>query len=378
MLALPAHAMSNAVECSYRIEPAELRFPVGPDKAPAQVIVVHNSSSHSGLVYKIKTTNPRRYSVRPNSGYVPIDSKSHVSVQIPANKVAASDAGKCKDKFQVLILGITPDEAATLDSAAGDELRAALAFIWSERGSAAHAEKVRCSFVAETLRSQSIPEELPFPATDEPVKRTAPPTPPSCPPADATDADGRRRKCEVDDGMDAPGSTAPPSAAEVGDTAVRAAPPSDRVDAAQARHAEDLLQLNRALRRELEASDRERRAAQKELEIAASANAAEVATAVRQRDEIARELAAAKAELAALRKKRAADDAPAPIASTAPAGRVSWGMPAVLALVVAMLAIAVCFLMPREYPISPDSPSELRQSYREPTDSDTAPTSDHV
>ena len=366
--------MSNAVECSYRIEPAELRFPVGPEKAPAQVIVVHNSSSHAGLVFKIKTTNPRRYSVRPNSGYVPIDSKSHVSVQIPANKVAAADAGKCKDKFQVLILGITPDEAATLDSAAGDELRAALAFIWSERGSAAHAEKVRCSFVAETLRSQSIPEELPFPATDETVKRTAPPTPPSCPPADSKDTGG---KCEVDDGMDTPGSTVwksaaesalsaeSGSAAEVGDTAVRASPPSDRVDAAQARHAEDLLQLNRALRRELEASDRERRSAQKELELAASAHAAEVATAVHQRDELTRELAAVKAELATWRKKRAADDAPAQSASSAPAGRIPLGMTAVLALLMAMLAIAVCFVMPREYPIPPDGPSELRQSYGE-------------
>ena len=361
-MALPAHAMSNAVECSYRIEPAELRFPVGPEKAPAQVIVVHNSSSHAGLVYKIKTTNPRRYSVRPNSGYVPIDSKSHVSVQIPANKVAAADAGKCKDKFQVLVLGITPDEAATLDSAAGDELRAALAFIWSERGSAAHAEKVRCSFVAETLRSQSIPEELPFPATDEPVKRTAPPTPPSCPPADSKDTGGN---CEVDDGTDAPGSTAAPSAAEIIDTAVIAALAPNRVDAAQARHAEDLLQLNRALRRELEASDRERRSAQKELELAASAHAAEVATAVHQRDELTRELAAVKAELATWRKKRAADDAPAPSAPSAPAGRIPLGMTAVLALVMAMLAIAVCFVMPREYPIPPDGPAELRQSYGE-------------
>ena len=86
--------------CDYSLERSELRFPVGLDKAHTQHITVHNRAATAGLAYKIKTTNPRRYSVRPNAGYLAGGARATVTVQLPAHKVQPNEVGKCKDKFQ--------------------------------------------------------------------------------------------------------------------------------------------------------------------------------------------------------------------------------------------------------------------------------------
>jgi len=64
--------------------------------------------------YKVKTTAPKRYIVRPNTGI--IESNQHVEIQITltATKEKTLDL-RARDKFLVQILCLTEEQAATVD-----------------------------------------------------------------------------------------------------------------------------------------------------------------------------------------------------------------------------------------------------------------------
>lgn len=65
------------------------------------------------VAFKVKTTNPKKYCVRPNNGIVSPDSACNVTVTMQAQKEAPPDM-QCKDKFLIQSV-IVPNGATAKD-----------------------------------------------------------------------------------------------------------------------------------------------------------------------------------------------------------------------------------------------------------------------
>lgn len=81
------------------IQPQELKFMFELKKlSTCQVQLVNTSDQH--VAFKVKTTNPKRYSVRPNIGVVLPKSTCNFTVTMQAHRVDPPDM-QCKDKFLI-------------------------------------------------------------------------------------------------------------------------------------------------------------------------------------------------------------------------------------------------------------------------------------
>ncbi|XP_066339370.1 vesicle-associated protein 1-2-like [Miscanthus floridulus] len=81
------------------VDPPELQFPFVLDKQISCPLRLANRTDRT-VAFKVKTTNPRKYCVRPNNGVVPPQSSCTVVVTMQAQKVVPPDL-QCKDKFLV-------------------------------------------------------------------------------------------------------------------------------------------------------------------------------------------------------------------------------------------------------------------------------------
>ncbi|MBA0611190.1 hypothetical protein Godav_011891 [Gossypium davidsonii] len=79
------------------IDPQELQFPFELGKQISCSLNLSNKT-HSYVAFKFKTTNPKKYCVRPNTGVVLPASTGNVIVTMQAQKEAPPDM-QCKDKF---------------------------------------------------------------------------------------------------------------------------------------------------------------------------------------------------------------------------------------------------------------------------------------
>ncbi|KAJ8764790.1 hypothetical protein K2173_009195 [Erythroxylum novogranatense] len=79
------------------IEPLELKFPFELKKQISCSLQLSNKTD-SYVAFKVKTTNPKKYCVRPNSGLVLPRTTCDVIVTMQAQKEAPPDM-QCKDKF---------------------------------------------------------------------------------------------------------------------------------------------------------------------------------------------------------------------------------------------------------------------------------------
>ncbi|KAK7330755.1 hypothetical protein VNO77_24954 [Canavalia gladiata] len=79
------------------IEPLELKFPFELKKQISCSLQLSNKTD-SYVAFKVKTTNPKKYCVRPNTGIVLPRSTCDVMVTMQAQKEAPADM-QCKDKF---------------------------------------------------------------------------------------------------------------------------------------------------------------------------------------------------------------------------------------------------------------------------------------
>ncbi|KNA13521.1 hypothetical protein SOVF_116250 [Spinacia oleracea] len=79
------------------IEPVELKFALELRKQISCSLQLSNKTD-SYVAFKVKTTNPKKYCVRPNTGVVSPRSTCDVIVTMQAQKEAPSDM-QCKDKF---------------------------------------------------------------------------------------------------------------------------------------------------------------------------------------------------------------------------------------------------------------------------------------
>jgi len=99
------------------LEPAELGFKRPYDKEVSQVLRLRNSSQNA-IAFKVKTTAPKQYCVRPNSGKIEPGQAVEVSVVLqPMREDPPLDA-KCRDKFLVQSIPV----AASKDVPAWNQL----------------------------------------------------------------------------------------------------------------------------------------------------------------------------------------------------------------------------------------------------------------
>ncbi|KAJ3108838.1 phosphatidylinositol-binding protein scs2 [Phlyctochytrium planicorne] len=80
-----------------------------------QTLTVTNSHPTEPLAFKVKTTAPKQYCVRPNSGRIPPQSSTEVQVLLQAMKEDPPLDFKCKDKFLV--------QAIKIQNSDGDDLQ---------------------------------------------------------------------------------------------------------------------------------------------------------------------------------------------------------------------------------------------------------------
>ncbi|KAH9733206.1 Vesicle-associated protein 1-1 [Citrus sinensis] len=91
------------------IEPQELQFPFELRKQISCSLQLSNKTDNY-VAFKVKTTNPKKYCVRPNTGVVLPRSTCDVIVTMQSQKEAPPDM-QCKDKF--LLQGVVASPGAT-------------------------------------------------------------------------------------------------------------------------------------------------------------------------------------------------------------------------------------------------------------------------
>ncbi|MCO5607148.1 hypothetical protein L7F22_061341 [Adiantum nelumboides] len=90
------------------IQPGELKFPFELRKQVSCSVQLVNTTE-SYVAFKVKTTSPKKYCVRPNTGVVSPGATCDVTVTMQAQRDAPPDM-QCKDKFLVQSV-MLPDEA---------------------------------------------------------------------------------------------------------------------------------------------------------------------------------------------------------------------------------------------------------------------------
>ncbi|KAJ1568861.1 phosphatidylinositol-binding protein scs2 [Cladochytrium tenue] len=158
LLPLPADAVA--------IDPAhELEFRRPFSAVVKQVLVIRNTLRTDSIAFKVKTTAPKQYLVRPNSGCVAPGASTEVHVLLQPMKEDPPADFKCKDKFLIQSVRVPPSRsaAASLDTAA-------LAELWTFAEHAKRADpdvvserKLRCVFLPAGSAA-SGPADTPIPS----------------------------------------------------------------------------------------------------------------------------------------------------------------------------------------------------------------------
>ncbi|RDL37836.1 PapD-like protein [Venustampulla echinocandica] len=94
---------------SVEIEPVELGFHRPFTQEVSQILKIKNPN-HTPVAFKVKTTAPKQYCVRPNSGTVQPGQEVDVTVLLQAMKQEPAPDAKCKDKFLVQSVAVTADK----------------------------------------------------------------------------------------------------------------------------------------------------------------------------------------------------------------------------------------------------------------------------
>ncbi|KAL4921213.1 PapD-like protein [Aspergillus aurantiobrunneus] len=93
---------------SILLDPPELGFQRPFSREICQVLHLTNNNQDA-VVFKVKTTAPKHYCVRPNSGRIEPGKHVEVQVLLQAMKDEPAPDAKCKDKFLVQTVSVTKD-----------------------------------------------------------------------------------------------------------------------------------------------------------------------------------------------------------------------------------------------------------------------------
>ncbi|XP_047318251.1 vesicle-associated protein 1-3-like [Impatiens glandulifera] len=94
--------------------PPELKFSLELNKQTSCLMTLTNKTDQH-VAFKVKTTSPKNYCVRPNNGLVLPGSSCSVTVTMQAQKELPSEYMQCKDKFLVQSVLVPNEVAAKTD-----------------------------------------------------------------------------------------------------------------------------------------------------------------------------------------------------------------------------------------------------------------------
>ncbi|KAJ4133394.1 phosphatidylinositol-binding protein scs2 [Fusarium equiseti] len=94
---------------SVEIEPFELSFKRPFTTEVSQTLTLRNPNP-TPVAFKVKTTAPKQYCVRPNAGRIEAGQSFDVSVLLQAMKQDPAPDARCRDKFLVQSTAITADK----------------------------------------------------------------------------------------------------------------------------------------------------------------------------------------------------------------------------------------------------------------------------
>ncbi|XP_022964509.1 vesicle-associated protein 1-3-like [Cucurbita moschata] len=97
------------------IQPSELKFAFELKKQSSCSLQLTNKTDKY-VAFKVKTTNPKKYCVRPNAGIILPSSASNITVTMQGPKEAPPDM-QCKDKFLIQSV-VAPDGTTSKDISA--------------------------------------------------------------------------------------------------------------------------------------------------------------------------------------------------------------------------------------------------------------------
>ncbi|CAN0842223.1 Vesicle-associated protein 1-2 [Linum grandiflorum] len=129
------------------IEPLELKFPFELKKQISSSLQLSNKTD-SYVAFKVKTTNPKKYCVRPNAGVVMPRSTCDITVTMQAQKEAPPDM-QCKDKF--LLQSVKAPDGSTVKDITAEMFN-------KEAGHLVEETKLRVVYVSPPQPPSPVPE----------------------------------------------------------------------------------------------------------------------------------------------------------------------------------------------------------------------------
>lgn len=129
---------------SVELEPSsQLGFHRPLTQLVKRTLTITNSNPQP-VAFKVKTTAPKQYCVRPNSGRIEPNERVEVQVLLQPMKEEPAPGTKCKDKFLVQSAVITPDrETKTL----AELWTTVEADVKSGKEGVVHEQKIRCAYL---------------------------------------------------------------------------------------------------------------------------------------------------------------------------------------------------------------------------------------
>ncbi|CAG8627877.1 25602_t:CDS:2, partial [Racocetra persica] len=152
-----------------------------------EVLVVRNPN-HEPVAFKVKTTAPKQYCVRPNSEEGRLNYANGIDFKIVILQPMKEDPPpdfKCKDKFLVQSIGITP-ERETLS------LQELWAITERESKDTIKENKIRCVYLPPV--GNNLSPTLSSPNQPLPVQPSIPAAPSSPPPGDSAYSESQKLK----------------------------------------------------------------------------------------------------------------------------------------------------------------------------------------
>ncbi|KAL0928196.1 hypothetical protein M5K25_000066 [Dendrobium thyrsiflorum] len=129
------------------IEPLELQFPFELKKQISCSLHLTNKTNEY-IAFKVKTTSPKKYCVRPNTGIVLPRSTCDIVVTMQAQREAPSDM-QSKDKF--LVQSVVTNQGATLKDITADMFS-------KDSGNTVDEVKLRVVYVSPPQPPSPVPE----------------------------------------------------------------------------------------------------------------------------------------------------------------------------------------------------------------------------
>lgn len=109
-----------------QITPSDLKFRFELRKNIPVTLSLHNPGTER-VAFKVKTTSPKKYCVRPSSGFVEPNATRDVQIVMSAQKEYPANMADCKDKFLVQSAKVGPDAkditADAFDATKGKDVR---------------------------------------------------------------------------------------------------------------------------------------------------------------------------------------------------------------------------------------------------------------